>query len=79
MIYQFYKVNKAEIAMIKFLLEAHENMVQVSTVDEHTSKIQITIAPDFLDDVSIIIEDLKERFYMQKLDGEDETKSQGNY
>lgn len=64
--------------MIKFLLEAHENIVQVSTVDEHTSKIQITIAPDFLDDVSKIIADLKTKFTMLKLE-EDATKSQGNY
>lgn len=64
--------------MIKFLLESYENMVQVSTIDPDMSKIQITIAPDFLEDVLAIIEDLKKKFYMQEL-GEDPTKSQGRY
>ena len=76
--YLFYKVNKTDIYMIKFLIEAYENMVQVSTIDKLMPKIQITVAPDFLDDVLKIIEDLKNKFYMQELD-EDHTKSQGQY
>jgi len=76
--YLFYKVNKTDIYLIKFLLEAYENMTQVSTVDEDMPKIQITVAPDCLDDVQIIIEDLKTKFYMQKIE-DDATKSQGNY
>ena len=76
--YLFYKVNKTDIYMIKFLLESYENMVQVSTIDQSIPKIQITVAPDFLDDVLGIIENLKKEFYFQKLD-EDPTKSQGKY
>ncbi len=64
--------------MIKFLLEAYENTVQVSTINQDAGKIQVTVAPDFLKDVRGIIEDLKKRFPMQELD-EDTTKSQGKY
>lgn len=76
--YLFYKVNKTDIAMIKAILESYENRVQISTIDENIPKIQITIAPDFLNDILEIISDLKQRFYMQELD-EDPTKSQGKY
>mgnify|MGYP001560255357 CR=1 FL=1 len=64
--------------MNKFLLEAYENTVQVSTINQDAGKIQVTVAPDFLKDVRGIIEDLKKRFPMQELD-EDTTKSQGKY
>lgn len=64
--------------MIKFLLEAYENMAQISTADENLPKIQITVAPDFLDDVLAIIEDLKKDFYMERIP-DDETRSQCNY
>ena len=78
MIYLFYKVNKDDIFMIKFLLEAYENMAQISTADESLPKIQITVAPDFLNDVLNIIEDLKSQFYMERI-FDDETRSQCNY
>jgi hypothetical protein len=78
MVYLFYKVKQENIYMIKFLLEAHENMLSVSTVDNDLPKIQISIAPDLLDDALMIIDDLSKRFFMQRLD-EDETKTQANY
>lgn len=76
--YLFYKVNKRDIYIIKFILESYENMAQVSTIDQSQPKIQITVAPDFLEDVLQIIEDLKKEYYFQKLD-DDPTKSQGKY
>jgi len=76
--YLFYKVNKNEIHYIKHILEAYDNMTQVSTIDTDMPKIQITIAPDFLEDVKGILADLEKRFFMQQLD-EDSTKSQGRY
>ncbi len=50
--------------MIKFLLEAHENMFQVSTVDESLPKIQVTIAPDLAQEADFILNDLATRFHM---------------
>ena len=76
--YLFYKVNKTDIHMIKHILEAYENMTQVSTIDQNMPKIQITVAPDYLEDVKGIIADLQTKFFMQQLE-EDSTKSQGRY
>lgn len=76
--YLFYKIRKDDLYMIKFLLESYENIAQVSTIDRNITKIQITIAPDFLQDIEMIIEDLKTRFYMEQI-FDDPTVSQGNY
>jgi hypothetical protein len=76
--YLFFKVAPKDIAMIKALLEAYENIVQVSTIDENTGKIQISMTRDCVDDVLGILEDLQQRFTMIPLD-EDSSKSQGKY
>jgi hypothetical protein len=64
--------------MIKFLLEGYDNMVQLSTIDMSIPKIQLTVAPDFLEMVLEIIEDLKTKYYLENLN-EDSTKSQARY
>lgn len=76
MIYAFYKVRKEDIYQIKNLLEAYENILNVSTIDETVSKIQITIAPDFLEDAENILADLETRFQIEHLD-EPNNMSQG--
>lgn len=78
MFYLFFKVAPKDIAMIKALLEAYENIAQVSTINENTGKIQIAMTNDFENDVRGILEDLQKRFAMIPLD-EDSSKSQGKY
>jgi hypothetical protein len=78
MIYLFYKVNDADLYMIKFILEAYENMMTVSTIDEAVTKIQISVAPDLRMEAEAILADMAQRFFMQRLD-EDESRTQGNY
>ena len=76
--YLFYKVDRTKISDIKSILEAYENIFAVSTVCREIPKLQITVAPDFLEDAKEILKDMQERFYMEQLD-EDCTKSQGLY
>lgn len=64
--------------MIKFILEAYENLMVISTVDEQTTKIQITIAPDFEKDCREILEDMGKRFVMIPVEDPPDV-SQGNY
>lgn len=78
MIYLFYKVRRPDICLIKFILESYENMMTVSTVDEADSKIQVTIAPDFLDDCRGILDDLAKNFVMIPVPDSPDI-SQGNY
>jgi len=76
--YLFYQVNKSDIHYLKHILEAYENMIQVSTVDEALPKLQLSIAPDFVDDVLGIIQNLQKSFFLKQLD-DDPHVSQGNY
>jgi len=76
--YLFYKVSKDDIYKIKFILEAYENMMSISTVDDALPKIQISVAPDFVDDARAIIADLKTQVYLEEI-FDDPTVSQGRY
>lgn len=79
MIHLFYKVDMANIAKIKFLLESYENIFSVSTVEESLPKLQITVPEDFLDDALEILQDLKDNhFYMERI-FDDPHLSQGNF
>ncbi len=77
MIYLFFEVNKDEIHLIKFIVEAYDNIMQVSTVDETLPKIQISIAPDLIDDAKTIIAELATRHKMIPIP-DDPHVSQGN-
>ena len=77
--YLFYKVHNHDICNIKHIVDAYENKMALSTIDATSGKIQITVATDYLEDCEVILKDLAERYFMQKLLDEDHTKSQGRY
>lgn len=76
--YIFIKVRQEDIFMIKFLLEAYENIMDLSTIDKTIPKIQVTVAPDYVEDANAILNDLAKRFYIERMD-EDHTITQGRY
>lgn len=76
--YLFYTVRTEDIYPIKFILEGFENWMVVSTVDEAHSKIQISVAADFLKECEEILSDLQKTYTMIRLD-EPIDRSQGNY
>ena len=42
-------------------------MATVTTIDPHTTKIQISIIPDFILDMSAVIKDLKNKYKMEEI------------
>lgn len=78
MYYLFYKVNGADIFMLKNILESYEHMMDMTTIDRTLPKIQVSIATDFKTDAESILADLGTRFLMIPLH-EPANVSQGNY
>lgn len=62
-----YRVDKTKIGFIKFIFEAHEGMAVATTLDPKTGHIRLAIAPDRMDSVCQIIEDLKKDFLFDAL------------
>jgi hypothetical protein len=53
--------------IIQYILEGYEGFITVSTIDPKTAIIQVSIMPDFLQDVEDILKTLKDRFMMQEI------------
>jgi hypothetical protein len=53
------RLERKDIAYIKFILEGYEGIALVTTIDDFESIIQLTIVPDFESDVEMLLTALK--------------------
>ena len=63
---QHYRVDRREIAFIRFIVEAYDGLAIVTTLDPQTGLIEFQIAPGCEQDVERILEDLKRDIMMEK-------------
>jgi hypothetical protein len=63
---QHYRVDRREIAYIRFILEAYDGLAIVKTLDPQAGLIEFQIAPGCEQDVEMILEDLQSRIMMEK-------------
>ena len=67
MIEKLFKVKKNDIAPIQFIIEGYEGMATVSTIDPHKAIIKFSIMPDFISDITVIINDLKNKYQIVEI------------
>ena len=63
---QRYRVDRREIAFIRFIIEAYDGLAVVTTLDSDTGLIEFQIAPGCEQDVEMILQDLKQDIMMEK-------------
>ena len=69
MIIRHLKLNRRDIAYMKYIFEGYEGLATVTTIDKIESIVQLSIAPDFGPDVDGILEALGGEIDMCELDG----------
>jgi hypothetical protein len=62
------KLERRNIAYIKYILEGYEGLATITTVDRDKSVIQLSILPDFASDVDGILEALKREIDIYEID-----------
>jgi hypothetical protein len=67
MVKKYFKLKRRDIALVQFIIEGYEGMATVTTIDTHAAIIQILIIPDFLSDMSDIIDYLKKKYKMEEI------------
>ena len=67
MIEKLFEVKKNNIASIQFIIEGYEGMATVSTIDPHKAIIKFSIMPDFILDITNIINDLKNKYQIVEI------------
>ncbi len=64
MIKKYFKLHRKNIAIVQFIIEGYGEMSTVTTIDSRAAIIQISIIPDFILDMTGIIEYLKDKYAM---------------
>ncbi len=53
------RLERKDIAYVKFILEGYEGIALATTIDNDESVIQLTIVPDFKSDVEMLLAALR--------------------
>jgi hypothetical protein len=67
MIKKFFELDRKNIILVQFIIEGYGDMATVKTIDPQTAIIQISIIPDFISDMSDLIEYLKDKYKMEEI------------
>jgi hypothetical protein len=65
---KYFRVDRREIAFLKFIFEAYDGIATLTTVDPDQGVIQIFIAPGCENDVEMILRDLKKDIMIEQID-----------
>ncbi|MBW2545245.1 MAG: DUF4911 domain-containing protein [Deltaproteobacteria bacterium] len=63
------RLNRRDIAYVKYILEGYEGLATVTTIDRSKSVVQLSILPDFASDVDGILEALKKEIDICEIAG----------
>ena len=61
----YYRVDRREIAFIKFILEAYDGLAIVKTLNPATGFVTFNIAPGCEKDLEMLLQDLKRDILME--------------
>jgi hypothetical protein len=64
---QYYRVDRSQIAFIKFIFEGYDGIAMMKTMDPAKGIITLHISPDCEKHVRAILQDLKKNIRMQPL------------
>ena len=67
MIKKYFKLKCSDIALVQFIVEGYEGMATVTTVNPHTSIIRMAIMPNFLPEILILLENLKNKYNLEEI------------
>ncbi len=71
---KYYQVDKKEIAYMKFILEAYEGISILTTIDSNDGIIVLRIAPGCLEEVEIVLNDLRKTISIESINIEEFNK-----
>jgi hypothetical protein len=64
---KWYKLQRKYIALVQFIVEGYEGMATVTTMDPHKAIIEISVMPDYVQEIINIMEDLKYRYSIEEI------------
>ena len=62
---RYYRVDRREIAYLRFIFEAYDGIAVVKTVDAQKGIVVLNVAPGCDDDVDYVLQDLKKEIMIE--------------
>lgn len=69
---KYYRIDRREIAFLKFILEAYDGLAVLTTIDSEKGIVVINIAPGCETDVEMILQDLKKNVMIENIPSENQ-------
>ncbi len=69
---KYYRIDRREIAFLKFILEAYDGLAVLTTIDSEKGIVVINIAPGCETDVEMILQDLKKNVMIENIHSENQ-------
>ena len=69
---KYYRIDRREIAFLKFILEAYDGLAVLTTIDSEKGIVVINIAPGCETDVKMILQDLKKNVMIENIPSENQ-------
>ena len=65
---RYYRIDRRQIAFLKFILEAYDGIATLSTIDPRKGIISLDIPPGCESDVDLVLKDLGRQMMIEALD-----------
>jgi hypothetical protein len=65
---KYYRIDRREIALLKFILEGYDGLAVMSTLDSSLGIISVMIAPGCEEEVEGVIQDLKGEILIEPIE-----------
>ena len=62
---RYYRIDRRQIAFLKFILEAYDGIATLSTIDSRTGEISLDIPPGCESDVDTVLADLERQITIE--------------
>ncbi len=72
---KFYQVPQERIVDLIFILEGHEGMAVPRTLDGRRGIIELLISPDFMEELTQVLDQLREEFSIREIPRPPDVKS----
>lgn len=67
MIKKYFRLERKDIVLVQFIIEGYGEMAAVKTLDSRKAVIRISIIPDFMSDMSGLLDYLKDKYKMEEI------------
>ncbi len=64
---KYFRVQRKDIAYFKFIIESHEGMAVVRTIDPHEAIVELMIAPGWEEDVEEVLGGLRREISIETI------------